>query len=342
MLRLPSFRLEQPDTLPQALALLDQAGPEAAVLAGGTDLLPNMKHELRRPSVVIALSRVPGLTGIAEAADGAIEIGAMTPLAEVAQSALVARALPALAQAAALVAGPQLRQRGTLGGNVLLDTRCQYVNQSHFWRSALGFCLKKDGTVCHVVAGGSRCVAAASADTVPALMTLGAVLEIARHDRTRQLPIDAFFVADGIVNRRLEPTELLTRVRVPRPAAGHRGAYGKLRERGSIDFPLLGVAARLDLSEAGVVEHADLVLTSLAAAPRRVAGAADALRGSAPGHAPAEFETAVRRVAELARRQCRPLPNLPGDHEWRGEMVPVYARRTLLAAAAGQGPVHHV
>lgn len=343
MLRLPPFRLEQPETLQAALELLAAAGPQAVVLAGGTDLLPNMKHELLQPPVVVALSRVPELCSIRQAADGEIVIGAMTPLAAVAASPLVRETLPALAQAASLVAGPQLRRRGTLGGNVLLDTRCQYVNQTHFWRSALGFCLKKDGTACHVVAGGSRCVAAASADSAPALMTLGARLEIAGAAGTRQVPIDAFFVADGIRNRRLEPGEILTAIRIPGPAAGHRGAYGKLRERGSIDFPLLGVAARLDLSPAGVCEDADLVLTALAAAPRRVAGVAEALRGVATTPASgSDWVAALGKVAAMARRQCRPLPNIPGDHEWRSEMVPVYVRRTLQAAVAGEGPVHHV
>ena len=182
---------------------------------------------------------------------------------------------------------------GTIGGNILLDTRCQWYNQTYFWRSAIGFCLKKDGTACHVVAGGSRCVAAASNDTAPSLMTLGASLEIASPHGRRQEPIDQFWTHDGIHNHRLDDGEILVSVRIPQTPAGHRGAYGKLRDRGAIDYPLLGVAVRLDVDDA-------------------------------------------------AFRQCHPLENIPGDAGWRREMVRVYVRRTLAAAALGGGPVHHV
>jgi len=340
MLRLPAFELRQPESLPEALALLAEAGPSAALLAGGTDLLPNLKHELLTPRLVVSLSRVEELRGLRRETDGSLRIGAMTPLAELAESGLVREHAPALAQAASLVAGPQLRRRGTLGGNLLLDTRCQYYNQTYFWRSALGFCLKKDGTACHVVAGGSRCVAAASADTAPALMTLGAVLEIAGPEGRRSVALDDFFTGDGIHNRRLQAQEILVGVQVPPTGPGHRGAYGKLRERGSIDFPLLGVAVRLELASAGEVVDADVVLTALAARPRRVSGAAARLRGVRAEAR--ELEAAAEAVADAAHRQCRTLPNIPGDHEWRGEMVRVYVRRTLLAAAQAAGPVHHV
>jgi 4-hydroxybenzoyl-CoA reductase subunit beta len=339
MLRLPRFELRQPRSLDEAVQALAQS-PGAMLLAGGTDLLPNMKHELFTPPVVVSLGRVEELRGVRREADGTLAIGAMTTLVDVAESALVRAHAPALAQAASLVAGPQLRRRGTLGGNVLLDTRCQYYNQTYFWRQALGFCLKKDGTACHVVAGGARCVAAASADTAPALMTLSARLDLVGPQGRRQVALDDFFVADGIRNHRLGAGEILAAVRVPPRGRGHRGAYGKLRERGSIDFPLLGVAVRLDLDDEARVADADVVVTALAARPRRVTGVAALLRGQrAEGEA---FEAQARAVAQTAARQCRALPNVPGDEHWRSEMVPVYVRRTLHAAAAGTGPVHHV
>jgi 4-hydroxybenzoyl-CoA reductase subunit beta len=339
MLRLPAFALERPTSLAEACALLAEAGGDAVVIAGGTDLVPNMKHGLVTPRRVVSLGAIDELRGITLERDGSLSIGAMTTLAELAADERVVARAPALAQAASLVAGPQLRTMGTLGGNVLLDTRCQWINQSHFWRQALGYCLKKDGTVCHVVEGGSKCVAAASNDTAPALMTLGAELELARKGSARRLAIDDLWLADGIFNKRLEPGELLVRVRVPAVPAGHRGAYGKLRERGSIDFPLLGVAARVDL-DGGRVAGADLVVTALAAAPKRVARAAEPLLGLREGSG--ELEAAIEDVAELAWRQCKPLPNIPGDADWRREMVPVYVRRTLRAALAGTGPVHHL
>lgn len=339
MLRLPRFELRQPASVAEASRLLSELGPAAVVLAGGTDLLPNMKHELVTPAFVVSLGRIEALRGIRVEADGSLAIGAMTTIADVAASKVVAGRAPCLAQAASLIAGPQLRRAGTIGGNVLLDTRCQYYNQTHFWRTALGFCLKKDGTACHVVAGGSRCVAAAAADTAPALMTLGASLEIAGASGGRTVPVEDFWVADGVSNRRLLPGEILVSIRIPPTPTGHRGAYGKLRERGSIDFPLLGVAARTDLDADGVVRRAELVLTALAARPRRVTEAAS-LQGRRPGTP--EFDQAVLDVAEMARRRCRTLTNLPGDADWRQAMIPVYVRRTLHAAVAGGGPVHHL
>lgn len=340
MLRLPTFELRQPTSLSEAVATLADLGPDALVIAGGTDLLPNMKHELFTPQVLVSLGRIPELRGIHRADDGSLVIGAMTSLADIAASDAVVREAPCLAQAAGLVAGPQLRRMGTIGGNILLDTRCQYYNQTYFWRSALGFCLKKDGTACHVVQGGSKCVAAASADTAPALMTLGAVLTFASRNGWRDVAIDDLWVADGIVNRRVDPGEILASVRIPPVPAGHRGAYGKLRDRGSIDFPLLGVAVRLDLDAGGTVTAADLVLTALAARPKRVAQAASLLAGVLPGTD--RFDAAVGALADAARRQCHTLANIPGDHEWRREMIPVYVSRTVHAAARRGGPVHHI
>lgn len=339
MLRLPKFELAQPTTVDEATALLAEAGDKAMIVAGGTDLIPNMKHELFTPKLVISLAKIDALHGICQEDDGTLVIGAMTTLEDVAASAEVRERAPALAQAASLVAGPQLRSMGTLGGNVLLDTRCQWYNQTHFWRQALGFCMKKDGTVCHVVEKGNKCVAAASNDTAPALMTLGASLRLAGAATTRELKLDDLWTADGIYNKKLEPGELLTAIRIPPTGPGHRGAYGKLRDRGSIDFPLLGVACRLEL-DAGAVTDADLVITALAAQPKRIKQAATLLNGSRPGDD--SFATAVRSLADLAYKQCRPMANIPGDHDYRREMVPIYVRRTLLAAAEGRGPVHHL
>jgi 4-hydroxybenzoyl-CoA reductase subunit beta len=339
MLRLPRFTLRQPTSVHEAVSLLADGGPGARVLAGGTDLLPNMKHELCTPAVVVSLGRIPALRGLRLDADGTLVAGAMTTLADLAGSDLVRSHAPCLWQAAGLIAGPQLRRAGTIGGNVLLDTRCQYYNQTYFWRAALGFCLKKDGTACHVVAGAGRCVAASSADTAPALMTLDAWLEIEGPGGHRQVAVSDFWAPDGTHPHRLGPGEILVSIRVPATPAGHHGAYGKLRERGSIDFPLLGVATRIDAGEDGRVARADVVLTALAARPRRIP-AASRLAGQRLGTD--GFDEAVREVAEAASRQCRALSNVPGDTAWRQEMIPVYVRRTLQAAASGAGPVHQV
>ncbi|MCX6544380.1 MAG: FAD binding domain-containing protein [Acidobacteria bacterium] len=341
MLRLPRFQLRRPSTLDDALACLAEAGPRGKLIAGGTDLIPNMKHGLITPATVIALSGIPELSGIRRDPDGGLVIGAMTTIAEVAANKDVQASAPSLAQAASLVASPQIRRMGTIGGNILLDTRCQWYNQSSFWRSAVGFCLKQGGTACHVVAGGSRCVAAASNDTAPALMTLGASLEVAgQAGGRRRVSIERFWTVDGARNHCLGDDEILVSVRIPKTPAGHRGAYGKLRDRGAIDYPLLGVAVRLDLDGDGLVERSDVVVTALAAAPKRVTSADASLRGVWAGTA--AFADQVDTVADAAFGQCHPIENIPGDAGWRREMIRVYVRRTLEAAAAGGGPVHHL
>jgi len=340
MLRLPKFTLLEPTTVREAVDLLAEHGERAMVIAGGTDLVPNMKHRLFEPEVLVSLAHVQELMGVQRLGDGSLAIGAMTPLATVAADLDVLEFAPALAQAASLVAGPQLRAMGTLGGNILLDTRCQWYNQTHFWRQALGFCLKKDGTVCHVVEGGKKCVAAASNDTAPALMSLGATLVFAGPSGPREVRIDDLWRADGIRNKELVAGEVLVRILVPRQAAGHRGAYGKLRDRGSIDFPLFGCAVRLDLATDESVLDAAVAAVALVARPIFVKRADELLRGARLGTA--EFDAAVEAVAQEAYRQCKPMPNVPGDADYRREMVPVYVRRTLHAAARGEGPVHHV
>jgi 4-hydroxybenzoyl-CoA reductase subunit beta len=339
VLRLPAFELAEPRTLGEAVALLTEHGEDAQLIAGGTDLVPNMKHELFTPRVVISLAHLAELRGVRIGPDGLLVIGAMTTLDELAQDPRVVKRAPALAQAAGLVAGPQLRRMGTLGGNVMLDTRCQWYNQTYFWRSALGFCLKKDGTLCHVVAGGANCVAAASNDSAPALMSLDGVCVFHGPRGRREIPIDALYTSDGIHNKNVRG-EILVEVRVPPVPGGHRGAYGKLRERGSIDFPLLGVAARVDLDGSGAVGAAALCAVALQARPLRLAKAAQALVGTRPGTD--GFRSALGEAGALAEKQCRPLENIPGDPEYRHAMVPVYVRRTVQAAVDRSGPVHHI
>lgn len=340
MLRLPKFQLEEPTDIAGAVALMSEHGEDAMVVAGGTDLWPNMKHGLFEPKVVVSLGRIAEMQGIEALPGGGLRIGAMTTLAEMAQSDLVQERAPALAQAASLVAGPQLRTMGTAGGNVMLDTRCQWYNQTHFWRKSLGYCLKKDGTVCHVVAGGRKCVAAASNDTAPTLMTLNASATFASADGARDVRIDDMWKADGIWNKEPGRSEILTSLHVPAQAEGHRGAYGKLRDRGSIDYPLFGCAVRLDVDQDGVVEDADIVCVALVARPLRIKKVAETLRGKKVGTE--SFVKATEVAADLAHTQAKPMDNIPGESLYRRQMVPVYVRRTLLAAADGTGPVHHV
>lgn len=332
MLPLPIFDYHRPRTLGEAVALLHDLGDKARIIAGGTDVLPNMKQGLFDPAHVVSIARLEELRGIAiervsmgnnGAGQERLVIGAGMKLAEIADSLLVQRAAPALAEACALVGGPHHRVMGTLGGNVCLDTRCRYYNQTYFWRKALGFCIKKDGTVCHVVKGGSKCVAAASNDSAPVLIALDADLELLGPAGARTVPAQDFYTADGVKNTVLSPGEIVVRITVP-VVAGRRSAFEKLRRRGAIDFPLLSIAARVDHDEAtaGAVSAVSVVVSSLGARPRRLRAASKIAPGTAADRLP-------RALADASFTECRPLTNLDEDSEWRHEMVPVLVKKAL-------------
>lgn len=322
MLRLPTYRYHRPGSVADAVALLGEHAGDVMPVAGGTDLVPNMKHRLFEPGHLVALKGIDELRGIREDG-GALRIGAAETLTSVAFDPLVLARFPALADAAGHVAGPQLRNAGTIGGNVCLDTRCTYYNQTEFWRTALGFCLKKDGDVCHVTRVGKKCVAAHSADTPPVLMTLGASLVLEGPDGRRAVPIRDFFVADGIANTRREPEEILVEIRVPLEAAARRSSYAKLRQRKSIDFPLLTVAVAADVDDGGVVRGIDGVVTALGSRPKELSGWDDIAVGERL------TDDVVEELAARAHKQCHPLENIIVDPEWRRAMVPVYVRRAL-------------
>jgi 4-hydroxybenzoyl-CoA reductase subunit beta len=327
MLRLPPYRYHRPTRVEDAISLMGEHAGDAMYIAGGTDLVPNMKHRLFEPGHLVALKGIGELKGIREQ-DGVLRVGAAETLASVALDAAVRERFPALAEAAAHVAGPQLRNAGTIGGNVCLDTRCTYYNQTAFWRQALGYCLKKDGDVCHVTKVGRKCVAAHSADTPPVLMTLDATAVLVGPDGTREVPVRDFFVADGIANTRRDPGEILTELLIPLESASRRQAYAKLRHRRSIDFPLLTVAVAADCEPDGTVRSIEGVVTSLGSRPRLLTGWDDAAVGRILD------DELIEELAARAHRQCHPLENIIVDPEWRRAMVPVYVRRALEGVRA--------
>jgi len=327
MLRLPPFRYHRPTTVKEAISLMGEHAGRAMYVAGGTDLVPNMKHRLFEPDHVIALKGIGGMQGILEAGDR-LRIGAAETLSAVSANPTVIERFPALASAAAHVAGPQLRNAATIGGNVCLDTRCTYYNQTEFWRQALGYCLKKDGDVCHVTKVGKKCVAAHSADTPPVLMTLDAIAVLEGPDGRREVPVRDFFVADGIANTQRTPREILTHVEIPLASARRRQAYMKLRQRKSIDFPLLTVALAAECDEDGTVRQIDGVVTGLGSRPRVLSGWTDVALGRRLD------DEVIEELAARAHKQCHPLENIIVDPEWRRAMVPVYVRRALLELRA--------
>lgn len=326
MLPLPIFDYHRPRTLAEALELLATLGPRAQIIAGGTDLLPNMKQGLFEPEHVVSIARLEELRGIT-LGDGELVLGAGMRLHELAESLLVQRLAPAVAQAAGEVGGPHHRAMGTLGGNICLDTRCRYYNQTYFWRKALGYCLKKDGTVCHVVKGGAKCVAAASNDSAPALIALEAEIRILGPGGERRVAARDFYTADGIKNTVLAPGEIVVRVAVP-TIPGRRSGFEKLRKREAIDFPLLSVAARVDLDAAGLATAADVVVSALGARPRRIRAATKV------GPATATDKLA-ETLAQAAFAECKPLSNLDDETEWRREMVPVVVEKAVRRALGG-------
>lgn len=330
MLRLHPFTYHRPVTPNEAVALMAEHGDDAMYIAGGTDLMPNMKHRLFTPPHLVSLRGIDAMRGI-RLQDGQLRIGALETLHDVSVHPLVVEHAPSLAMAAGLVAGPQLRNMGTLGGNVCLDTRCTYYNQTEFWRRALGYCLKKDGTVCHVTKVGKKCVAAHSADTPPVLMTLDAELVLQGEGGVETVDIRDFFIADGIWNTRRSRDQLLTEIRIP-VHENRRSAYRKLRQRNAIDFPLLSVAVSADLDGDGVVKAIRGAVSGLGSRPRDLTGWDDL------GVGQRLLPDTIEALAERAGTQCRPLENMIVDTEWRRAMVPVYVRRALNdLALAGAG-----
>jgi len=326
MLTLPPFRMHSPATLEEAVTLLSSLGPDASLVAGGTDILPNMKRGLLAPRHLVSLANVASLRGV-RMDDGAIRIGAMTTLDTIASHALVQQKAPGLAEATGAVGGPQHRKMGTLGGNLCLDTRCRYFNQTYFWRQALGFCLKKDGSQCHVVAGGQKCVAAASNDSAPMLIALDASIDLAGPNGVRTLAARDFYTADGIANTVREPGEIVVAIRVP-VRDGSASSYEKLRRRGAIDFPILSVAARVDVAQ-DKVAAIEVVVSALAARPRVVRSARDLAVGKAPAQASSSA------IGAAAQKECNPLPNVDADVAWRKQMVGVLVGRALRRVGLG-------
>ncbi len=302
---------------------------EVKLVAGGTDLLPSMKQNLFAPPYVMDLRSMDELRGIRPSktqggAQRGVEIGSLTTLSAIEHSPLIQRDYPVLYEAVKTIASPVLRNMGTVGGNLCLDTRCLWYNQSLLWRRSCGFCLKKDGDICHVAPGGKICWATFSGDTPPALLCLGAEVEVAGPNGVRRIPLSSFYVNDGIVRLHLKANEIVTRVYLSDSAAGWHGSYQKLRVRGSIDYPLAGVAVALKL-RSGYVEDARVAITAVNPAPLLVKDVDAHLVGTVPN------EEIADHIGEMAARTAKPLTTSALTPEYRREMVRVFARRALLA-----------
>ncbi len=317
MLRLPPLDYAAPSDLDEVVALLADEG--SVLMAGGTDLVPNLKRrQYPGAARIVSLRRVPGVAGIDVADDGSVRIGALTTLAEVAADDRV----PAVVrEAAGLVASPQLRNRGTVGGNLCVDTRCHWLNIPETWRQAAEPCLKAGGEVCWVAPAKKWCWAVSSSDLAPVMVALEATVRLVGPDGVREVPAAELYRDDGMDHLAKRPAEVITEVVIP-PLTGLRAGYRKLRRRGSIDFPILGVAAALRFVD-GRCNDARIVLGAVASAPLRVT-AAEELVVSEPWS-----EGLVERVAEAAGKAVRPMSNTDLTSRYRKRMVPVYVGRLL-------------
>jgi 4-hydroxybenzoyl-CoA reductase subunit beta len=324
-LSLSQFKLLRPRTLDEAISLLAKH-KNVRIVAGGTDLIPSMRQKLFEPQYVLDIRRIAELKSIRQQGTG-VEIGALTSLTAIEHSDLLRTRYPVLTEAAASVASPLLRNMGTIGGNICLDTRCLWYNQSLTWRKGCGFCIKKDGNLCHVAPGGNKCWAAFSGDTPPALLCLNAEIEIAGPGGRRRIPLRDFYNNDGVAYRNLQPDEMVTRVFLPESSADYRGIYRKLRVRGSIDYPLAGVAVVIKRSNAHIAE-ARVAVTAVNPAPRLVKGASELLEGKMMDEALAEA------VGDLAAKTAKPLTTSALTPEYRREMIRVFTKRAVLAAAS--------
>ncbi|OLD19315.1 MAG: hypothetical protein AUJ01_06140 [Acidobacteria bacterium 13_1_40CM_3_65_5] len=346
MMRLPYFRYHAPRTVAEAADLLSKG--DAMIVAGGTDLLPNMKRRQQVPGTLVGLRNIAELRGISNGdpstklrvapslsrGDG-LMIGAGVTLTELVRDvrlrqgyggqAPVTGPYAGLWQAARQIATPQLRNMGTIGGNLCLDTRCNYYDQNYEWRKAIDFCMKKDGETCWVATSSPKCLAVSSTDTAPALVSLGAGVTLASATGTRHLPLADLYQNDGIHYLTRRPDEILTAVHLPR-LDGWRSTYWKLRRRGAFDFPVLGVACALKLDRSGTVEAARIVLGAVASRPLESSNGAAALVGHAL------TDEAIAHAADAAAQPARPMDNTDYTLHWRKRVTRdfvTYALREL-------------
>lgn len=334
MLRLNRFSYLSPSSVEEAAAMLAQRGDDAMILAGGTDLLVNMKHRVATPSYVVGIRHLGDLRDMSLDDGGWLNIGAGVTLAQIEVHCSIRDRYPALARAAHLISVPQIRTVGTIGGNICLDVRCNYYNQSYEWRKGIGFCMKKDSPICRVAPGGDRCWAVSSADTVPVLIALRAEVSVLGSKGRRRVPIDALYVDDGLEPLSLRPGDIVTAVHLP-PPDGWQTIYEKFRIRHSFDFPLVGVASAVRLDESGTVQDARIVMTALASSPQRSHVAERLLIGS-----PLD-SSAIQLAGGAIFKQAKPMDNTAGTIFHRKRMARVLAERGLRQIAGLGAPLRN-
>ena len=322
MMRLPQFTYRVPKKIADAVKMIAEAGPEGMFVSGGTDLYPNMKRRQQTPKTVISVTRLRELHEISGDGRSGIRIGAAVSLTEICEYPIINRDYPVIAQAARQISTPVLRNMGTIGGNLLLDTRCNYYDQNYEWRKGINFCLKKDGETCWVAPGSEKCWAVQSSDLVPVMVALGARVRLVSTLGERMVEAAALYNHDGINYLHKRPDELLVDIHLP-PVGSWRAVYKKLRRRGAFDFPVLGVAVAIEAAEDGTVTQAKLILGGVAPAPLEVKEAEEILVGHLLD------QEWIEAAAEAGYLKARPLDNTDFLMNWRKQMARPFVRRAL-------------
>lgn len=331
MMRLPKFDYRVPREIAEAVKIIAGSGPEGQFVAGGTDLYPNMKRRQQTPRTVISVMRVAELNQITGDGKSGIRIGASVTLTDIVEHPLINRDYPVIAHAARSISTPILRNMGTIGGNLLLDTRCNYYDQNYEWRKGINFCLKKEGDICWVAPGSSKCWAVQSSDLVPVMVAIGAKFRLASTLGERMIDAAGFYNDDGIDYLKKRPDELLVDIHLP-PLNGWRASYQKLRRRGAFDFPVLGVAAWIQVDDTNngsdsdrvdTIKNARIVLGGIGPSPVEVKEAGEELIGQ-----PLDDDR-IQAAAEAAYVKARPLDNTDFVMNWRKQMTRQYTLRAL-------------
>jgi 4-hydroxybenzoyl-CoA reductase subunit beta len=326
VLRLPPINLQSPSTVQDAAKAI--AKGNARLVAGGTDLWPNMKRRHQKAETVISLMSIPGLDAI-DSSGGDIHIGGTATLANIIRDDQIRERFPAFAKAVASISSPPLRNMGTIGGNLCIDTRCTYYNQTEEWRRSIDYCLKEEGTICWVATKSPRCWAHTASDSAPMLCALDATVKLESASGEREIPLAEMYVDDGIDYLSKQPDEILTEVTVPGSSdSTHcRSAFWKLRRRGSIDFSTMSVAAALWLDDDEIVTRASMYLGAVGAAPMPVTEIASVLVGNTIS------EEAIGEIAHIAHKIARPMDNTDFAPSWRGKMTEQYVIAALREIA---------
>lgn len=335
-MRLPKFECFYPCSVDEATSFLSARKGEARIIAGGTDILIAMKQRRSTPKYLVNIKSICDLGYIAcDEQDGLLKIGALTTLDAIADSPQVKELAPMLAQAAGKVASPHLRNAGTIGGNICLDSRCWYYNQSQFWRSVRDRCFKTGGDRCYVVKGGKQCYSLVSADTAPALIALGAEVELVSATGKRVVPLESFYTGVGQTVNVMEEGEVLTEVRVPRQGANSGGVYLKHAYRESIDFPLVGVGVALSLDGGDVIKDLRICVGAASPAPVRPLRAESLLKGNKVS------EEVLKEVGASASKEVSPIVNLFAPVPYKRHIVGVLVQRAIkLAFEAAKAGTH--